>query len=123
MLTIEQIHQYYGGSHILRQVSMTARAGEVTVLLGRNGVGKTTLLKCLMGLVPVKSGTITFDGRDITRAKPYERVALGIGYVPQGREIFSRLSVLDNLALAMAANARWRLRQLRLTTERQWAAV
>ena len=102
MLTIDQIHQYYGGSHILRQVSLTARAGEVTVLLGRNGVGKTTLLKSLMGLVPIKSGTITLDGRDITHAKPYERAALGIGYVPQGREIFSRLTVEDNLRMGTA---------------------
>ncbi|MBP6219898.1 MAG: ATP-binding cassette domain-containing protein, partial [Limnohabitans sp.] len=80
MLTVQNIHQYYGGSHILRDVSLSAEQGQVTVLLGRNGVGKTTLLKSLMGLVPIKSGSVTLAGQDITQAKPYERAAAGIGY-------------------------------------------
>jgi len=102
MLFIEHIQQYYGGSHILRDVSLTAQAGQVTVLLGRNGVGKTTLLKALMGLVPVRQGQINFLGRTITHATPHERARAGIGYVPQGRDIFSRLTVEDNLRMGLA---------------------
>ena len=102
MLKVEGLNQYYGGSHILRNVGFEARIGEVTVVLGRNGVGKTTLLKSLMGVVPVKTGSVTLDGVDITRATPYERVRLGVGYVPQGREIFSRLTVEENLAMGLA---------------------
>ena len=106
MLTVRNIDQYYGGSHILRAVGFEARIGEVTVILGRNGVGKSTLLKSLMGLVPVKSGTIELDGRDITRASPSQRARAGIGYVPQGREIFGRLTVLENLHMGLAHKPR-----------------
>jgi len=102
MLTVEGINQYYGGSHILRNVGFEAKLGEVTVILGRNGVGKTTLLKSLMGVVPVKTGTIKLDGKDITRDTPYERVRQGVGYVPQGREIFARLTVQENLRMGLA---------------------
>ena len=102
MLTVQNINQYYGGSHILRDVSLTAEPGKVTVLLGRNGVGKTTLLKSLMGLVPIKSGSITFDGKAIDKATPYERARAGIGFVPQGREIFGRLTVEENLRMGLA---------------------
>jgi len=102
-LRVEGLNQYYGGSHILRDVSLEARRGEVTVILGRNGVGKTTLLKALMGVVPVKTGQIRLDGGDITRATAYERVRAGIGYVPQGREIFGRLTVEENLRMGLAS--------------------
>lgn len=102
MLAIENLNQYYGGSHILRNLSFEVPAGQVTALLGRNGVGKTTLLKCLMGLVPVASGRIAFGEADITRALPHERVRAGIGYVPQGREIFPRLTVQENLQMGLA---------------------
>ena len=102
MLTVQNINQYYGGSHILRDVSLTATPGKVTVLLGRNGVGKTTLLKSLMGLVPIKSGSISFDGRPIDKSTPYERARAGIGFVPQGREIFGRLTVEENLRMGLA---------------------
>ncbi|MFM7802081.1 MAG: urea ABC transporter ATP-binding subunit UrtE [Limnohabitans sp.] len=105
MLAMEHIHQYYGGSHILRGVSLTAKAGQVTVLLGRNGVGKTTLLKALMGLVPVRQGHIGFEGHTLTHATPYERARAGIGYVPQGRDIFNRLTVEDNLRMGLATQA------------------
>jgi urea transport system ATP-binding protein len=103
MLKVDSLNQYYGGSHILRNLSLEAQVGEVTVVLGRNGVGKTTLLKSLMGRVPVKTGSITLDGRDITRAPSYDRVRAGIGYVPQGREIFGRLTVQDNLLMGLAS--------------------
>jgi len=103
MLQVEGINQYYGGSHILRNVGFEARAGEVTVVLGRNGVGKTTLLKSLMGLVAIKTGRIALDGQDIHKLTPYERVRLGIGYVPQGREIFGRLTVEENLRMGLAS--------------------
>ena len=102
MLKVEGVNQYYGGSHILRNVGFEAKVGEVTVILGRNGVGKTTLLKSLMGVVPVKTGTIKLDGQDITRDTPYERVRKGVGYVPQGREIFGRLTVEENLRMGLA---------------------
>jgi urea transport system ATP-binding protein len=102
MLKVEGINQYYGGSHILRNVAFEARLGEVTVVLGRNGVGKTTLLKSLMGVVPVKSGSIQLDVQNITRLPPYERVRAGLGYVPQGREIFGRLTVQENLSMGLA---------------------
>ncbi|HEY9222991.1 MAG TPA: urea ABC transporter ATP-binding subunit UrtE [Variovorax sp.] len=102
MLTVKNIHQYYGGSHILRDVSFTATLGKVTVLLGRNGVGKTTLLKSLMGLVPIKSGSIEFDGQSIQKKTPYERARAGMGFVPQGREIFARLTVEENLRMGLA---------------------
>ncbi len=102
MLTVKNINQYYGGSHILRDVSLQATLGKVTVLLGRNGVGKTTLLKSLMGLVPIKTGTIEFDGKQIQNATPYERARAGVGFVPQGREIFARLTVEENLRMGLA---------------------
>ena len=103
ILRVEGLNQYYGGSHILRNLSFEARLGEVTVILGRNGVGKTTLLKSLMGVVPVKTGTVSLGGTDITKATSYDRVRLGAGYVPQGREIFGRLTVEDNLRMGLAS--------------------
>jgi urea transport system ATP-binding protein len=102
MLEVQDLNQFYGGSHILRDLAFEARMGEVTVLLGRNGVGKTTLLKSLMGVVPLKTGSVKLDGVDLTRAPPYERVRTGVGYVPQGREIFGRLTVEDNLRMGLA---------------------
>lgn len=102
MLKVEGVNQYYGGSHILRNLSFEAKQGEVTVILGRNGVGKTTLLKSLMGVVPIKTGRIALDGQEITKDAPYDRVRKGVGYVPQGREIFGRLTVEDNLRMGLA---------------------
>jgi urea transport system ATP-binding protein len=103
MLDIKNINQFYGGSHILRDVSLQATAGKVTVILGRNGVGKTTLLKSLMGLVPIRNGSIEFAGKPIQNATPYQRARAGIGFVPQGREIFARLTVEENLAMGLAS--------------------
>jgi len=103
MLEVSSINQYYGGSHILRDVSLRASAGQVTVVLGRNGVGKSTLLKSIMGLVPIQSGSITVAGQVIDRAAPFDRVRAGVGYVPQGREIFGRLTVQENLAMGLAS--------------------
>lgn len=105
ILDVKNINQYYGGSHILRDVSLQATLGRVTVILGRNGVGKTTLLKSLMGLVPIKTGSIELDGKAIQNATPYERARAGIGFVPQGREIFARLTVAENLAMGLAAKS------------------
>jgi len=105
MLTVNNLNQFYGGSHILRDLSFEIPSGQVTTLLGRNGVGKSTLLKCLMGLVPAASGSLQFDGRDMTRSASHLRVRAGIGYVPQGREIFPRLTVHENLLMGLAAKS------------------
>ena len=106
MLSVANLNQYYGGSHILRNLAFEVPAGKVTALLGRNGVGKSTLLRCLMGLLPARDGKVVFEGREITAAPPYARVRAGIGYVPQGREIFPRLTVEENLEMGLASRPR-----------------
>tara|TARA_B100000686_G_scaffold263782_1_gene277604 strand:+ start:1580 stop:2272 length:693 start_codon:yes stop_codon:yes gene_type:complete len=103
MLKVENLNQKYGGSHILRDLSFELKIGEVTCLLGRNGAGKTTLLKTLMGIEKSASGSMIFDGEDMTHDPSYQRVRHGIGYVPQGREIFPRLTVLENLMMGLAS--------------------
>jgi urea transport system ATP-binding protein len=103
MLKVDKLNQYYGSSHTLRNVSFEVPTGAVSALLGRNGVGKTTLLKCLMGVLPVAGGSVMLDGQDITRLPPFARVRLGVGYVPQGREIFPRLTVEENLVMGLAS--------------------
>src|SRR5688572_27665868 len=97
MLRIDGLNHYYGGSRTLSDISFEVAPGTCTTVLGRNAVGKTTLLKCLTGVERVRSGTISFEGRDITHAASHARARLGIGYVPQGREIFPRLTVEENL--------------------------
>ncbi len=103
LLRVEGLHQHYGGSHILRGLDLSLRAGEVTVVLGRNGVGKTTLLKSLMGVVPISQGSVQLQGQELAKQPPHQRVRAGMGYVPQGREIFGRLSVHENLLMGLAS--------------------
>lgn len=105
MLQVDQLNQYYGAAHTLRGVSLSLEKGKCLTLLGRNGVGKTTLLKCLMGVLPTAAGNVSLDGRDITKLKPHQRAQLGIAYVPQGREIFARLTVEENLLMGMATKS------------------
>ena len=102
LLSVVSIEQYYGGSHILRDVSLSVQMGQVTTVLGRNGVGKTTLLKSIMGVVPIRSGNLLLNGQSINQMKPFERVRAGIGFVPQGREIFGRLTVEENIRMGLA---------------------
>ncbi|MEI8303829.1 MAG: urea ABC transporter ATP-binding subunit UrtE [Burkholderiales bacterium] len=102
MLEVNGLSQAYGGSRILREVSFTAERGEVVVLLGRNGVGKSTLLRTLMGLHPVLGGTVSLGGQPLDGLSPNRRAMAGIGYVPQGREIFPRLTVEENLRVGFA---------------------
>src|SRR2546425_6518968 len=106
MLEVRGLNQFYGGSHTLRGIDLAVPAGTCTAVLGRNGVGKTTLLKCLMGLLPVRSGAMTVDGASIVGLPPYARARLGIGYVPQGRDIFPRLTVEENLRMGLASQKR-----------------
>ena len=103
MLTLTHINQFYGGSHTLWDLDMTIPKGSCTCLMGRNGMGKTTLLKCIMGLLPLASGEMSFEGGDLRAAPAEARARLGIGYVPQGREIFSQLTVEENLRVGLAA--------------------
>jgi urea transport system ATP-binding protein len=102
MLEVRDINLYYGAAQALRGVSITAQPGKVTCVLGRNGVGKTSLLRALVGQYPIASGSITFDDADITGLKPYERARSGISFVPQGREIFPLLTVEENLRTGFA---------------------
>ena len=105
-LKVDGLVAGYGDTVVLDGVSLELPPGGTLALLGRNGVGKTTLLKCLMGLLPIRSGDIRFDGASIASLPPYARAALGIGYVPQGRDIFPRLSVLENLQMGLATKKR-----------------
>jgi urea transport system ATP-binding protein len=102
MLSIENVDLYYGASHALRGVSLTAQRGEVTCILGRNGVGKTSLLRAIFGLHPIRSGRVRWEDRDMDRLAPYQRARVGLAMVPQGREIFPRLSVRENLETGFA---------------------
>ena len=102
MLTAENIDLYYGASHILRHVSVMAERGSITCVLGRNGVGKTSLMRAIVGLQPIRSGRIAWEGADITALKPHERARRGLALVPQGREIFPRLTVKENLETGLA---------------------
>ena len=99
---VSGLNQFYSGSHILRDVSFNLRPGKITCLLGRNGVGKSTLLKVVMGLIAPRSGCLQWQGRDLLGLAPHQRVAQGLAYVPQGREIFNRLTVLENLLSGLA---------------------
>ncbi len=108
MLNVDGINLYYGASHALRRVSLEAGAGKVTCVLGRNGVGKTSLMRAIMGLQPVKDGRIAWEGRDITGLSAHQRARAGIGFVPQGREIFARLTVRENLETGFAPLPRGR---------------
>ncbi|RZU00448.1 amino acid/amide ABC transporter ATP-binding protein 2 (HAAT family) [Advenella incenata] len=101
-LSVQNVNQYYGGSHILRDISFEIEANALTALLGRNGAGKTTLLRSLLGVVPIRDGQINYAGKDISRMGTASRIAQGIGYVPQGRDIFPRLSVKENLLVGAA---------------------
>lgn len=101
MLRLEQLNQYYGESHTLWDIDLAVPKGRCTCLMGRNGVGKTTLLNCIMGLLPVKSGRILLEGSDITKRVADHRAALGVGYVPQGRQIFPLLTVEENLSIGL----------------------
>jgi urea transport system ATP-binding protein len=102
MLAVENLSLHYGAAQALRGVSLQASAGEITCVLGRNGVGKTSLLRAIVGQRPISGGSISFNGRAITDLKPFERAALGIAYVPQGREIFPLLTVQENLETGYA---------------------
>ncbi len=103
MLAVEQLNQFYGESHTLWDLDLQVEAGKCTCLMGRNGVGKTTLLQCIMGLLPVKSGRITLEGADLLGHAAEKRAPMGVGYVPQGRQIFPLLTVEENLRIGLPA--------------------
>ena len=105
LLAVEGLHAYYGDAHILQGVSLAVGAGEVVTLIGRNGAGKTTTLKSIMGLVPPRGGTITFDGRELTKLPTHEVARAGIAYVPEERRILPNLSVAENLRLGILGAA------------------
>ena len=109
MLEVEEVHTYYGGSHVLQGVSLTVGAGEVLTILGRNGMGKTTLVRSIVGFTPPRRGRVRFKGEDITRWPPFRMVKLGMALVPQGRRVFPSLSVSENLEVARRGQGRWDL--------------
>lgn len=112
MLTIKSLDQYYGESHTLWNIEMDVPDGSCVCLLGRNGVGKTTLLKSIMGLVPIRDGSIRMDGMEISTAKAEARAELGIGYVPQGRDIFPLMTVQENLEIGLRAAKKHGIRKV-----------
>jgi urea transport system ATP-binding protein len=112
MLSVTKLNHYYGSSHTLHDLDLEIATGSCTALLGRNGVGKSTLLKCLMGVLPVRSGVVRFDGQDITSLPPHARARRGLAYVPQGREIFPRLTVEENLLTGFANQAKGSVRDI-----------
>ncbi len=105
MLSVKQLNQFYGESHILRDLELEVEEGKCTCLMGRNGVGKTTLLNCIMGLLPTRSGEMIFNGNDLVGVSAEKRAGIGIGYVPQGRQIFPQLTVEENLLIGLPARA------------------
>jgi branched-chain amino acid transport system ATP-binding protein len=112
VLEVSGVHTYYGESHVLQGVSLTVGAGEVVAILGRNGVGKTTLVRSIVGFTPPRQGTVRFKGRDITRLPSFRMTALGMALVPQGRRVFPSLTVRENLEVARRAGARWSLERV-----------
>ncbi len=112
MLEIKGVDAYYGESRILRAIDLRVDAGGITALMGRNGVGKTTLLKTIMGLLPARKGAVMFQGEDLTRRPPEDRARRGLAYVPQGREIFPKLSVEENLRIGLQARPGPRLKKI-----------
>jgi branched-chain amino acid transport system ATP-binding protein len=112
VLEATDLHTYYGGSHVLSGVSLTVAAGEVLAILGRNGMGKTTLVRSIIGFTPPRQGTVRFKGEDITRWPPYRAVERGMGLVPQGRRVFPSLTVRENLDVARRGGGRWTLERV-----------
>jgi branched-chain amino acid transport system ATP-binding protein len=112
VLEVEEVHTYYGGSHVLQGVSLTVGAGEVLTILGRNGMGKTTLIRTIVGFTPPRRGRVRFKGEDTTRWPPFRMVNLGMALVPQGRRVFPSLSVRENLEVARRGRGRWTLERV-----------
>ncbi len=112
MLEVEEVHTYYGGSHVLQGVSLTVGAGEVLTILGRNGMGKTTLIRTIVGFTPPRRGRVRFKGEDTTRWPPFRMVNLGMALVPQGRRVFPSLSVRENLEVARRGRGNWTLERV-----------
>jgi branched-chain amino acid transport system ATP-binding protein len=115
LLTVEAIHTYYGKSYILQGISFAVRRGEIAVLLGRNGAGKTTTLRSILGLTPPRAGRVVFQGTDITGWRTHHITRLGVGYVPEGRQVFPHFSVGENLRIAQrqpASSTRWNLQRI-----------
>ena len=106
MLELEDLHAYYGESHVLQGVSLSVGRGEIVTILGRNGMGKTTLIRSVIGFMPLRRGRVAFKGEDITHAPPFRAVGRGLGLVPQGRRVFPSLTVLENLDVARGGRAR-----------------
>ena len=112
MLSIQDVHTYYGDSYILQGVSMELQPGQVVALLGRNGVGKTTLARSIMGLTPARSGRILFADQDITRMSAHRIARLGLGYVPQGRQVFRSLTIKEHLEVTARGQGQWSLERI-----------
>ena len=111
-LEVEGVHTYYGESHVLQGISLRVDPGEVLAILGRNGMGKTTLIRTIVGFTPPREGRVLYEGTDITRLPPFRMVALGMALVPQGRRVFPSLSVRENLDVARRGEGRWSLEQV-----------